>query len=374
MHGCPAVLERPSQSRRWTGGRRRPCRLRSARSARRPARRGRPVQGAGRRLRHLRRARSDPAGGAPAGRLHRGSARGRRRGGHRASIDNGAGRHRTSTSTCARPCTRINPGAFWRPTLNGEPAPHPLLLDNPFTVVPYRNRATVAGSWPRPSTHTRSPLGAASWMCRPTTARVAAAVADLGCPRARGGGQRGRAAHLPWCATPANGWTTNKGRSSPPNRPSVWSASATHRPATSDTRRGPSTTTRVLSFTHAVAGPTVGRTLAEQGADVLGVTRPNDYEHEFIYAEANVGSRSAYVDLDRPEGRDSSRETPGRRRRGGQQLPAAIRSNAAVWTRTSWPIVTPGSWSSRSRCYGRSGPWAGRGGFDMNGSASARVS
>jgi crotonobetainyl-CoA:carnitine CoA-transferase CaiB-like acyl-CoA transferase len=53
---------------------------------------------------------------------------------------------------------------------------------------------------------------------------------------------------------------------------------------------------RVLSFTHAVAGPTVGRTLAEQGADVLGATRPNDYEHEFIYAEANLGLRSAYVD------------------------------------------------------------------------------
>ena len=32
----------------------------------------------------------------------------------------------------------INPGAFWHPTLNGEPPPHPLLFDNPFTVIPYR--------------------------------------------------------------------------------------------------------------------------------------------------------------------------------------------------------------------------------------------
>jgi len=38
----------------------------------------------------------------------------------------------------------INPGAFWHPTLNGEPAPHPLLLDNPFTVIPYR---TADGRW-----------------------------------------------------------------------------------------------------------------------------------------------------------------------------------------------------------------------------------
>jgi hypothetical protein len=31
----------------------------------------------------------------------------------------------------------INPGAFWSPTLNGERAPHPLLVDNPFLIVPY---------------------------------------------------------------------------------------------------------------------------------------------------------------------------------------------------------------------------------------------
>ncbi len=37
---------------------------------------------------------------------------------------------------------------------------------------------------------------------------------------------------------------------------------------------------------------------------MLGATRPNDYEHEFIYAEANVGSRSAYIDLDKPAGRE----------------------------------------------------------------------
>jgi hypothetical protein len=32
----------------------------------------------------------------------------------------------------------INPGAFWHPTVNGEPAPHPLVLDNPFLLTPYR--------------------------------------------------------------------------------------------------------------------------------------------------------------------------------------------------------------------------------------------
>ena len=38
----------------------------------------------------------------------------------------------------------INPGAFWQPTLNSEPAPHPLVLDNPFLLTPYR---TADGRW-----------------------------------------------------------------------------------------------------------------------------------------------------------------------------------------------------------------------------------
>ena len=40
----------------------------------------------------------------------------------------------------------------------------------------------------------------------------------------------------------------------------------------------------------------------------LGVTRPNDYEHEHIYAEANVGTRSAYVDLDIGSGKERAKE------------------------------------------------------------------
>ena len=60
---------------------------------------------------------------------------------------------------------------------------------------------------------------------------------------------------------------------------------------------------RVLSFTHAVAGPTVGRVLAEQGAEVLGATRPNDFEHDWVYFEANIGSRSAWMDLTKDTGK-----------------------------------------------------------------------
>src|ERR1700733_5135464 len=129
---------------------------------------------------------------------------------------------------------------------------------------------------------------------------------------------------------------------------------------------------RVLSFTHAVAGPTVGRTLAEHGADVLCATRPNDYEHEFIYAEANVGSRSAYTDLATPTGQErlgalladadvvvNNHRSGSLERHGLGPRPLSKRHPGLVYVSVT--------------CYGSTGPWAERGGFDMNASAASGV-
>ena len=58
---------------------------------------------------------------------------------------------------------------------------------------------------------------------------------------------------------------------------------------------------KVLSLTHAVAGPVVGRTLAEQGADVLSVNHYNDFEHDWVFDDANVGHRSTCLDLGDPD-------------------------------------------------------------------------
>ena len=129
---------------------------------------------------------------------------------------------------------------------------------------------------------------------------------------------------------------------------------------------------RVLSFTHAVAGPTVGRTLAEHGADVLNATFPNHLEHDFIYNEANVGSRSANLDLRVPEHRARVEELlagadvvvenhrPGKLERhglGAHQL--AERHPGVITVAVS--------------AFGPRGPWSDRAGFDMNGSAAAGV-
>ena len=262
----------------------------------------------------------------------------------------------------------INPGAFWRPTLNGEHAPHPLVLDNPFLVTPYRTRDE---RWVMPSAV--YPHLVAKW-CRfldvpPDSARVSSAVATYDADELD---EAATAAGLPisvvrtpdeWRAHPQGSLLSDQpviGLERIGDAP-TWQGEPAARPFEG---------VRVLSFTHAVAGPTVGRTLAEQGAEVLCATRPNDYEHEFIYAEANVGSRSAYIDLDT---------------QSGQNRAAALLSDAHVVVdnhrlgslarRGLEPRRLaeqhPGLVFVSVNCYGSTGPWAGRGGFDMNASAAS---
>jgi crotonobetainyl-CoA:carnitine CoA-transferase CaiB-like acyl-CoA transferase len=262
----------------------------------------------------------------------------------------------------------INPGAFWRPTLNGEMAPHPLLADNPFLITPYR---TLDGRWVMASGV--YPRMVAQW-CRfldvpPDPAKVADAI-------------------VKWDAYELEEVATGCGLPvSVVRSPSEWLAHAqgallAGQPVIGLERIGdalprdfepserPFDGVRVLSFTHAVAGPTVGRTLAEHGADVLCATRPNDFEHDFIYAEANVGSRNTYIDLDRPDGQEraaallatadvvvNNHRSGSLEHRGLEPQQLAERYPGLVYVSVT--------------CYGSTGPWAQRGGFDMNGSAAS---
>jgi crotonobetainyl-CoA:carnitine CoA-transferase CaiB-like acyl-CoA transferase len=262
----------------------------------------------------------------------------------------------------------INPGAFWHPTLNGEPAPHPLVLDNPFLITPYR---TADGRWVMASAV--YPHLVAKW-CRfldvpPDTARVAAAISNWDAFELE---EAANADGLPVCVvrTPAE-WLAHEQGTLLAGQPAIGLERIGDAPARGHgSAERPFDGVRVLSFTHAVAGPTVGRTLAEQGADVLCATRPNDYEHEFIYAEANVGSRSAYLDLQTPAGRDhaaallaeadvvvNNHRVGALERQGLSPALLAERHPGLVYVSVS--------------CYGSTGPWSGRGGFDMNGSAAS---
>jgi crotonobetainyl-CoA:carnitine CoA-transferase CaiB-like acyl-CoA transferase len=53
---------------------------------------------------------------------------------------------------------------------------------------------------------------------------------------------------------------------------------------------------RALGMGHVIAGAGLGRSLALHGADVLNLWRPGEGENDPIYASANVGMRSAWLD------------------------------------------------------------------------------
>jgi crotonobetainyl-CoA:carnitine CoA-transferase CaiB-like acyl-CoA transferase len=260
----------------------------------------------------------------------------------------------------------INPGAFWHPSVNGLPAPHPLVLDNPFLLTPYR---TADGRWIMASGV--YPHLAAKW-CRfldvpPDTAKVAGAIARWDALALE---EAAAAAGLPASVVRSPGeWLAHEHGALLASEPVIGLQRIGDAPARDFGQAPrPFSGVRVLSFTHAVAGPVVGRTLAEHGADVLCGTRPNDYEHEFIYAEANVGSRSAYLDLASPAGQARAEQLLA-----DAHVVVNNHRTGALESRGLEPGRLadryPGQVYVSVTCYGSRGPWARRGGFDMNASA-----
>ncbi len=126
---------------------------------------------------------------------------------------------------------------------------------------------------------------------------------------------------------------------------------------------------RVLALTHGVAGPLVGRTLAEHGADVLHVGHPEVFEHEAVWCEAYVGCRSMGLDLDNDQHRAHLKAllrqcdvvvlslSPRAQHKLGLDAPTLARQHAHVV-------------QVRLSAYGSCGPWQQRPGFDMNAMAA----
>jgi crotonobetainyl-CoA:carnitine CoA-transferase CaiB-like acyl-CoA transferase len=263
---------------------------------------------------------------------------------------------------------QITPHAFWHPTLAGDLPSFALVPDNPFLLIPYRTRdeRTIMASGVYPHL-------AAKW-CRfldvpPDFGKVAAAFADRDAFELE---EAANAAGLPLCVarTPEE-WLDHPQGALLASQPVIGLTRIGDAPPRD---LGPAQRAfegvRVLSFTHAIAGPTVGRTLAEHGADVLCATRPMDYEHDFIYVEANIGSRSANLDLTTERGKADVKRLLGdahvvvNNHRGSKLEKLGIDPHHLAESH-------PGLVHVSVTCFGSDGPWARRGGFDMNGSAAS---
>jgi crotonobetainyl-CoA:carnitine CoA-transferase CaiB-like acyl-CoA transferase len=135
----------------------------------------------------------------------------------------------------------------------------------------------------------------------------------------------------------------------------------------------PATGVRVLDLTRVLAGPTVAKTLAEHGADVLHVSRPDLERGGPFELDTGIGKRQVWIDLDDPddaevlielvEGCDVFSQ--------GYRLGSLARRGLAP---EQLAEARPGIVYVSENCYGPVGPWAQRPGWEQLAQAATGMS
>lgn len=125
---------------------------------------------------------------------------------------------------------------------------------------------------------------------------------------------------------------------------------------------------RVLDFTHVIAGPILTRTLAEQGVDCLRISAPAHADPQAFLLETGWGKRAAYLDFNRPGDLERMRNLA----LSGDVFVQSWRPGAmadfgltAEELAAGLPAGHPGLVHVSVDSWGRTGPWAGRKGFEQ---------
>ena len=262
----------------------------------------------------------------------------------------------------------INPDLTFHPTINGNPYPNWMGQTHPFGVFPYQ---TKDGRWIY--TSAVYPHQQSEWLnffnCGPDHKKIAASVAKWNAQEledtANNQGLTACIARTPeeWLNHPQGRYLSNE----PVIAIRKIGDSAPEAFKPSDRPLG---NINVLQATHAVAGPVVGRTLAEQGAQVLQFNHFNDFEHNWVYDDANVGHRSTHLNLNNPKDNDRAKQLV----QNADIFVDSYRSRKIAefgFSPEELAKIRPGIIVVSVRCYGYDGPWSDRGGFDMLGTAAS---
>jgi crotonobetainyl-CoA:carnitine CoA-transferase CaiB-like acyl-CoA transferase len=121
---------------------------------------------------------------------------------------------------------------------------------------------------------------------------------------------------------------------------------------------------RLLSSSHVIAAPSIGRAMALHGADSLNVWRPSDVEHTLWHYTSHVGVRSTMLELGSKEGDTKFRELLS-------NADVLVTNRRAGW-RDRFHITSdevlkdhPGLIDTQITWAGETGQWSNRTGFDV---------
>ncbi|MET3452909.1 CoA transferase [Curtobacterium sp. 1544] len=119
---------------------------------------------------------------------------------------------------------------------------------------------------------------------------------------------------------------------------------------------------RVIDFTHVIAGPIAARLLAELGAEVLHVSRPDRADPNAMIIETGVGKRNAFCDLRTAAGKAQFDDVLA-----GADIVIHSYRHLARFGLDAAQLATehPGLVFADVHGWGDRGPWADRGGFDQ---------
>jgi crotonobetainyl-CoA:carnitine CoA-transferase CaiB-like acyl-CoA transferase len=120
---------------------------------------------------------------------------------------------------------------------------------------------------------------------------------------------------------------------------------------------------RALDLTRVIAGPYACRTLADHGAEILKISRPDLPGAGSLDLDTGIGKRSAYLDLRKPEEAERLRELV----RSGDVFVQSYRPGtlaARGFGPEELAALRPGLVMATLSAWGRTGPWQMRRGYD----------
>jgi crotonobetainyl-CoA:carnitine CoA-transferase CaiB-like acyl-CoA transferase len=129
---------------------------------------------------------------------------------------------------------------------------------------------------------------------------------------------------------------------------------------------------RVIDSTRVLAGPTISRTLAEFGADVIHVGSPNISSMAAAQADTGHGKRKAHVDLETEVGIESLKSLISQADVFAQSYRAGSLA-ARGFGPSHLAQQRPGIIYVSENAYGQDGPWREKRGFDGNVQAATGI-